>query len=178
MRYFRLKDLTYTSVISNSIFNNICLLISRSNNIWFYIFDRDVVKTVFVCDFQKERKYKHKSDKNKKCLSVVCFGILSVICRESVARLQLTPAYVKLEIFTKECRVLFDYRGQIFDFRDSLFGQVEKTVLCLKKHKNKRHFCLIEHFFTRLSQNMCLIINTHILIYWHTRFDCRLWKVL
>ena len=43
--------------------------------------------------------------------------------------------------------------------------------------KNERHLSLVAHSFTKLSQNVCLI-NTHILIYWHARCDCKLWKLL
>ena len=39
--------------------------------------------------------YKHESDQNNKCLSVGNFGILSVIRRLSVARLQPTPVYLE-----------------------------------------------------------------------------------
>ena len=33
----------------------------------------------------------------------------------------------------------------------------------------------ITHSFTKLSLNVC-IINTHILIYWYARCNCKLWK--
>ena len=36
--------------------------------------------------------------------------------------------------------------------------------------------CLNHYICTKLSQNLCLI-NIHILIYWHARYDCRLWNV-
>ena len=45
------------------------------------------------------------------------------------------------------------------------------------KNKNERHFCLLTHFLTKLSQNVCLI-NMHIFLYWHARCDCKLYHVL
>ena len=36
---------------------------------------------------------------------------------------------------------------------------------------------LVTHIFINLSQNICLI-NTHILIYWYARCDCKLWNSL
>ena len=42
--------------------------------------------------------------------------------------------------------------------------------------KNERHLSLVTHSFSRLSQSVCLI-NTHILIYCHARYICKLWKV-
>ena len=44
-----------------------------------------------------------------------------------------------------------------------------------KYHKNEWHLCLVEHSFTKLSQNMWLI-NIHILIYWYARCDWKLWN--
>ena len=37
------------------------------------------------------------------------------------------------------------------------------------------HLCLVAHIFTQLSKNVCLI-NTHILVYQHARYDCKLWS--
>ena len=37
--------------------------------------------------------------------------------------------------------------------------------------------CLKRYNFIKLLQNVCLI-NTHILIYWHARCNCQLWKAL
>ena len=60
------------------------------------------------------------------------------------------------------------------DFRFSrlFFGQVSNTAICLKKcHKNEWHLRFITHIYTKLSQNLCLIINTH-------NFDisiCHMW---
>ena len=52
--------------------------------------------------------------------------------------------------------------------------QNRKTALCLKKyHKNERHLCLVAYIFTKLSQNVCIII-THILMYWFARCNCKL----
>ena len=45
------------------------------------------------------------------------------------------------------------------------------------RHKHERHFRLVAHIFTKLSQNVCLI-NIHILIYLHARYDCKLWNAL
>ena len=36
---------------------------------------------------------------------------------------------------------------------------------------------MVPHIFIKLSQNVCLI-DIHILIYWHARFDRKLWKAL
>ena len=50
------------------------------------------------------------------------------------------------------------------------------TALCLKKyHKNEWHLCLVANSFTKLSWNVYLI-NTHILIYWHAKCNCKSWK--
>ena len=66
---------------------------------------------------------------------------------------------------------------QIFDFRDSLFGQVKKMPYVWKKlHRNERYLCLVTHIFTKLSQNICLI-NILILIYGHARCYCNLWQI-
>ena len=46
-----------------------------------------------------------------------------------------------------------------------------------KYHKNERHFCLVAHIFTKLSQNVSLI-NVYILIYWHVRCDWKLRNTL
>ena len=43
-------------------------------------------------------------------------------------------------------------------------------------HKNERRWRLVGHSFTKLSQNVCLV-NTHILVYWNARCDCKLWNV-
>ena len=51
------------------------------------------------------------------------------------------------------------WRGWISDFRGCNLGK-SKTV---------------EHFFIKLSQNICLI-NTYILIYRNARCDCMLWN--
>ena len=40
-------------------------------------------------------------------------------------------------------------------------------------YKNDRHLYLITHIFTKLSQNMCLI-NSHTLMYWYARCNCKL----
>ena len=42
-----------------------------------------------------------------------------------------------------------------------------------KYHKNQQRLCLVRHSFTKLSQNIYLT-NTHILIYWYARCDCKL----
>ena len=44
-------------------------------------------------------------------------------------------------------------------------------------HKNEQNFCLVAHNFDKFSQNVCLV-NTYILIYWHARYDCKLWNTL
>ena len=51
---------------------------------------------------------------------------------------------------------------------------LEISVLSLK---NERHLCLVLHICTKLSQNVCLI-NTQILVYWHAKCNCKLWKAL
>ena len=42
--------------------------------------------------------------------------------------------------------------------------------------KNITKMCLVPHIFIKLSQNVCLM-NTHILMYWYARFNCKLWRV-
>ena len=62
---------------------------------------------------------------------------------------------------------------RIFDFRDRFIGQAGNTALCLKNNITKMG--LVVHNFTKHSQNVCLI-NIHILMYRHARYDCKLWN--
>ena len=65
----------------------------------------------------------------------------------------------------------------IFDYWDTL-GRSKSLYYVWKKYrKNERHLCLEAQFFTKLSQNVCLI-NTHILIYWYAKYNNKLWKAL
>ena len=88
-----------------------------------------------------------------KCLSVGYFGILSTVC--GLGCLQAIPEYVE---------AWHIYLKNIFYPKISLWAEGH-TALCLKI------ICIIN----KLSQNMC-IVNTHILIYWYVRCDCKLWS--
>ena len=58
-------------------------------------------------------------------------------------------------------------------FWDRFSGQVGNTAICLRKRYHKMRF--VTYIFTKLAQNVCPI-NTHILIYQHTRCNWKLWK--
>ena len=62
---------------------------------------------------------------------------------------------------------------------ETVFLGRAKTLTYVWKihHRNERHLCLVTQSITKLSQNKCLV-NTHILIYRHTRCDCKLWHAL
>ena len=110
-----------------------------------------------------------------KCFLSICdFQLLWI-----VVRLQPIPAYVEAWNILKITYFIQDYlnlvRILITDF-DYLLPDGNTVVLCQKKyHINERHLCLVTLIFTKLSQNVCLI-NWHILIYRHVRWDYKLWN--
>ena len=97
------------------------------------------------------------------CLSVVQLVYLSV-----------APGYI---VCLSRQGILY-YRGPIFDYWDSLFGQGKNIALCLKMiSKTLTAFEFGCTLLQQILQNVWLI-NTHILIYWHVRCNCELWKAL
>ena len=65
-------------------------------------------------------------------------------------------------------------RSLIFDFLLVWASQKHCPMSEKNYHKKERHFYLITLCFSKLSQNMCPI-NTHILLYWYARCNCKLW---
>ena len=106
----------------------------------------------------------------KICLTVVlqfCLSSLSVFCASTAH----TNLYRGVKYLPKVPYITLNYYNVT---RFSIF-----ETLCLdrlKTYHKKRHFCLVAHSFTKLSQKVCLI-NTHILMYWCARCNCKLWKV-
>ena len=100
------------------------------------------VPTIFATSRKKGHRpkltiFKHVSDNINKCLSVGNFGILPVVvCLQRVYSLH--QLIQRPEIFA-ESTVYYSklsYRGQIFDFRYSLFEQFENIALsCASSQK-------------------------------------------
>ena len=127
-----------------------------------------------------KRKRIRKCTKNPWFLVQLSIGLKCVVVYGLQCVCSLHQLIQKPEILTKSivCYPRLFLRGQIFDFRDIVFGKVKNIAICLKKyHKSEWHLYLVRHNFTKLSQNMCLI-DTHILIYRYSRCDCKLWNVL
>ena len=82
----------------------------------------NVCRHFFFCDFRKKRsqtKYKHVSEKSKKCLSVgnsVCHRYRHRLCP------RLHQLIQRPEIFTKSAK------RRIFDFQDRFSEQVDATL--------------------------------------------------
>ena len=126
--------------------------------------------------------YKHVSDNSKKCLSVVNFGLLSVVVVVVVCSAFL--AYISicrgLEKLLKITFIIWNHPNVAgFLIFNTVFfaGRQHCPMSENENNKNERHFCLISCIFTKLSQNVCLI-NTHILIHRYVRCDCKLWSAL
>ena len=141
------------------------------------------------CKFNLDLTFWLHSDVHKYC-SVGKFQALKVAIKVLVTVVRwktvINEGRVQNLLFCKHKYLLkntvfypiLSLRGRIFDFWDSLFGQVKNIALCQKKyHKNVQQLCLVTHSFAQLSQNVCLI-NTHILINWYARCNCKIWKVL
>ena len=118
--------------------------------------------------FQKERSRticKHESDKNKKCLPVGNFEILSVAVVVVYSKPKLTKAYVEIwNFYLKISNFILDSpKLAIFLIFDSIFWASRQHWL-KKYHKNERNLCLVVQIFTKLSQIVC-VIDAHTLVY-------------
>ena len=131
----------------------------------------DYFWAIFLYFFIWETLYinTYQTNLRNDCLSVILFVVVGVVA----------PAYtslcIGLEYLLKVRYIILtepDFRFATLFF----FCHGMKTLPYVWKvyHENGRHLRLVAHIFTKLSQNVCLI-NTHILIYWHARCDCKLW---
>ena len=87
----------------------------------------------------------------------------------SISILDPNGAYVSIRQKNKELSVILEFCLSSVEFRlpatyTSLFRGLEYSLSLKKYHKYQQHLFLVTHIFSKLSQNMCLII-THILIY-------------
>ena len=73
--------------------------------------------------------------------------------------------------------ILVDPNGFIFLIFEIVFLCRSATLPYVWKICATKRKCFVAHTFTKHSQNVCLV-NTYILVYWHARFDCKLWNVL
>ena len=113
-------------------------------------------------------------------LSVILeFCLLSSSSSASVSSLQPLPAYVEAWNIHQKLGyiILVDPNGAEFLVFETVFLGRSATLPYVRKinHKNERHLRLVSHILTKLSQNVCLT-NIQILIYGHSRCDCKLWN--
>ena len=109
-------------------------------------------------------------------LSVVCC-LCSVVCSASTACNSLCRC---LKYFLRVRYIILVYPiMDLFSIFETLCLGKSKTLPYVWKlyHKNERHLCLVANSFTKLSQNVSLI-NSHILIYRHARYNCKSLKEL
>ena len=113
-------------------------------------------------------------------MSVFWNSVYLSVCRRCLSIYSASTAYTSL---CRGLKYLLKVRYTIPNYPNVVKFLIFET-LCLgrayvwkKFHKNERHLSLVTHTFTKLSQNVCLI-NKHILVYWHARYNCRLWKAL
>ena len=111
-----------------------------------------------------------ESDKNYVILAFV-------VCSASIAYNSLCRGLeylLKIPYFIQNCPNVVWF----LIFKTLCLGRSKLSPYVWKiYHKNEWFSCLIEHIFTKLLQNACLI-NTHILMYWYIRCNCKLWSAI
>ena len=101
-----------------------------------------------------------------------CLSVILEFCLLSSSVCVLAPAYTslcrELEYLPKvRYIILFDPNGaEILIFQTVFLGRTATLPYVWKIHPKA-------HIFTKLSQDVCLV-DTHILIYWYARCNCKL----